>query len=177
MSQKRWARQDLLVTLTGKRPRSRPRTRLCDYISNLAWSRLDVEPADLSEAGEYRDVLRVIQELLPTLSGRKAGVKMNDYIILTKNAFTILSKSIFHSTSIHSKTQFFVVFYNMKIYTSKHARKSYNLRYYIRSQTDFFCEDNFREQKQHLPNKVTNQLKSEPTTCTLYLALNCTICA
>jgi len=138
MSQKRWARQDLLVTLTGKRPRSRPRTRLCDYISNLAWSRLDVEPADLSEAGEYRDVLRVIQELLPTLSGRKAGVKMNDYIILTKNAFTILSKSIFHSTSIHSKTQFFVVFYNMKIYTSKHTRKSYKLRYYIRSQTDFF---------------------------------------
>jgi len=34
--QKRLARQDLLVTPTGKRPRGRPRTRWPDYICDLA---------------------------------------------------------------------------------------------------------------------------------------------
>ena len=44
MPQERLARQALLAKLTGKRSRGRPRTTLSDYISDLAWSRLAVEP-------------------------------------------------------------------------------------------------------------------------------------
>ena len=49
MSQERLARQVLLATPTEKRLRGCPRTRWSDYISDLAWSRLGVEPAELSE--------------------------------------------------------------------------------------------------------------------------------
>jgi len=38
-----------MATATGKRPRVRPRTKWRDYISNLAWSRLDVERKERSE--------------------------------------------------------------------------------------------------------------------------------
>ena len=58
MPQKRWARQVLLATPTGKQPRGRPRTRWCDYISDPAWSRLGVKPAKLSEITGNRQVLR-----------------------------------------------------------------------------------------------------------------------
>ena len=44
---------------TGKRPRGRPRTRWQDYISNLSWSRLGVEP-ELSEIAVDREVFRVL---------------------------------------------------------------------------------------------------------------------
>jgi len=36
-----------------------------DYISDLAWSRLGVEPAELSEIAENREVLRVLQACCP----------------------------------------------------------------------------------------------------------------
>jgi len=39
----------LLAPPTGKRPRGRPRTRWLDHISDLAWSRLGVEPEEPSE--------------------------------------------------------------------------------------------------------------------------------
>ena len=64
MSQKRWARQVLLATSTGKRPRCRPKTRWSDYISDLARFRLGVEPADLSEIADDREVFRVLLGLL-----------------------------------------------------------------------------------------------------------------
>jgi len=44
MPQKRLARQDLLVTPTGKRLRGLQRTRWPDYICGLTWSRLGVDP-------------------------------------------------------------------------------------------------------------------------------------
>jgi len=49
MPHERLARQVLLDTPTGKRPRGRPKTRWWDYIYCLAWSRLDVEASELSE--------------------------------------------------------------------------------------------------------------------------------
>jgi len=44
-------RNVLIATPTGKLPKrsSKPRARWSDHISNLAWSRLRVEPAELSE--------------------------------------------------------------------------------------------------------------------------------
>ena len=53
------ARQVLLATLMGKRLRGRPRDRWLDYISDPAWSRLVVEPVQLSEFAEYREIFRV----------------------------------------------------------------------------------------------------------------------
>jgi len=47
MLQERLARQVLLATPTGKRPRGRPKTRWPDYIPDLAWSRHGVEPGKL----------------------------------------------------------------------------------------------------------------------------------
>ena len=59
---------------TGKRPWVRPRTKWRDYISDLAWSRLGVEPAELSEIVVDREVFRVLLGLLPPrLSRRKSG--------------------------------------------------------------------------------------------------------
>jgi len=49
MPHERLVRQVLLSKPTGKRPRCRPRTRWSDYISDLPWSGLGVEPAELSE--------------------------------------------------------------------------------------------------------------------------------
>ena len=43
------ARQALLAKPMGERPRVHPWTRWSNYISNLAWSRLGVEPTELSE--------------------------------------------------------------------------------------------------------------------------------
>ena len=62
---RRIVRQVLLATPTGKRPRGRPRTRWCDYISDLARYRLSVEPAELCVISVDREVLRVILGLLP----------------------------------------------------------------------------------------------------------------
>jgi len=72
MQQERLARQVLLVKLTGKRPRGRPRTRCCDFVSDLG-----VEPTDLSEVAVDREVFRVLLGLLPPHPRGNAGMKMN----------------------------------------------------------------------------------------------------
>jgi len=50
---------------TGKRPKFSPRTRWHDYISDFAWSRLNVESEKLSEIAVDREVFRVFLGLLP----------------------------------------------------------------------------------------------------------------
>jgi len=49
MTYKRLERQVLLAKTTEKRFRSHTRPSLSDYISDFAWSRLDVEPEEHSE--------------------------------------------------------------------------------------------------------------------------------
>ena len=61
----RLARQDLLAKPTGKRPRCRSRPRRSNRISNLGWSRLVVEPAELSEIAVDRAVFQVLLWMLP----------------------------------------------------------------------------------------------------------------
>ena len=55
---KRLAGRVVLATPTRKRPRARgrPKTRWHNYIFDPTWSRLGVEPADLSEVPENRKV-------------------------------------------------------------------------------------------------------------------------
>jgi len=61
---KRLARQVQLAEPTEKRFRGHPRPRWSDYISDLAWSRLGVEPAELSEIAVDREVFQVLLGLL-----------------------------------------------------------------------------------------------------------------
>jgi len=58
MPHKRLARQVLLAKPTGKRPRGRPRISWSDYITDLAWSRLVVEPTELCEIVVDREVFQ-----------------------------------------------------------------------------------------------------------------------
>ena len=61
----------LHATPTGKRPKVRPRTRWRDYISNLAWSRLGVETAELSEISVDRELFPALLGLQPPRLSRK----------------------------------------------------------------------------------------------------------
>jgi len=69
MSHERLARQVLLAKPTGKRARGRPRTRWSDYICDLAWPRLGVEPAELPEIAEI--VMYSISTSLPQTSSKE----------------------------------------------------------------------------------------------------------
>jgi len=58
-------RQALLAKPTGKRPRCRLRPRWSNCVSDLAWSRLGVEPAELSEIAVDREVQVLLWTLPP----------------------------------------------------------------------------------------------------------------
>ena len=58
----------LLAAPNGKRPGRRPKPRWGDYTSELAWSRLGVEPSELSEIVVDREVFPVLLVLLPLQS-------------------------------------------------------------------------------------------------------------
>jgi len=61
----RLARQVQLAKPTEKRFRCHPRPRWNEYISDLAWSCLGVEPAQLSEIAVDREVFQVLLGALP----------------------------------------------------------------------------------------------------------------
>jgi len=61
----------LQSTPTGKQPKLCPRTRWRDYISDLAWSSLGVEPAELSEISVDREVFWDLLGLQPPRLSRK----------------------------------------------------------------------------------------------------------
>ena len=85
ISQKILARQILLAAPTAKRPRSRPRTGLRDYISHLAWSHLGVESTELSDIAENHEVFGVTLGLLPvSLLRGEADMKMNEWVEVAK---------------------------------------------------------------------------------------------
>jgi len=50
---------------SGPGPRGHPRPRWSDYISDLAWSRLGVEPAEVSGIAVDRDVFQALGQLSP----------------------------------------------------------------------------------------------------------------
>ena len=71
----------LQSTSMEKRPSGRARTRWRDYISDLAWSRLGVERAELSEIAVDREVFWVLRGLLPPrLSQKEVDTKMSEWI-------------------------------------------------------------------------------------------------
>jgi len=65
MPNERLVRQALLAKPMGKGPRRRPRPRWSNCISDIAWSRLGVEPAKLDEIAIDREVFQVLLRMLP----------------------------------------------------------------------------------------------------------------
>jgi len=64
-AQRKLAWKALLAKLTGKRSRCRSRPRWSNYISDLAWFRLGVKPAKLSEIAIDLEVFQVFLWMLP----------------------------------------------------------------------------------------------------------------
>jgi len=63
MPQERLPKQALLAKV--KRPVGRPQTRWADYIENLGWNRLGLQPSEMLEVVADHDVWRLNLELLP----------------------------------------------------------------------------------------------------------------
>jgi len=84
----RLVRQALLAKLTGKRPTCRPRPRWGNCISDLAWSRLDVEPADLKLLLTVRYSKLSCGCCPATLPRGKLGMKMNEMNNIYVSLFT-----------------------------------------------------------------------------------------
>jgi len=55
-SQQGFSKQALLVKVKRKRPVRRPRTRWEDYIEDLEWNRLGLQPSEMLEVVADRDV-------------------------------------------------------------------------------------------------------------------------
>jgi len=70
MPQERLPQQALLAKVKGKRPMGRPRTRWADYIKDLGWNRLGLQPSKMLEVVADCDVWRLNLELLPPQSSR-----------------------------------------------------------------------------------------------------------
>jgi len=96
----RLVRQALLAKPTGKWPRCRPRPRWSNCISDLAWSRLDVEPAELSELAIDGEVFQVLLWMLPpklSLDEKRAW-KWMKWI-----TFTLVYSPVFKSAQLASE--------------------------------------------------------------------------
>jgi len=75
MSQQRFAKHVLLAAHTEKWPRSRPKTSWSDYTSDLAGSRICVEPAELFQIAVDREEVRLLGLLPRNPAQRKRGYK------------------------------------------------------------------------------------------------------
>uniref|UniRef100_A0A671X7J4 Reverse transcriptase domain-containing protein n=1 Tax=Sparus aurata TaxID=8175 RepID=A0A671X7J4_SPAAU len=65
----RLPREVFLACPAGKRPRGRPRTRWCDYITQLAWERLGILPEELEAVSGEREVWVSLLRQLPPRPG------------------------------------------------------------------------------------------------------------
>jgi len=72
------ARQVLLAIPTGKGPIGRPRTRWSEYISDLAWTRLGTEPAEISEIAVDCEASRVLLRLLALRPSLRKSSRENE---------------------------------------------------------------------------------------------------
>jgi len=70
MPQEKLLKQALFAIVKGKRPVGRPRTRWEEYIEDLGWNRLGLQPSEMLEVVADRDVWRLNLELLPLQPSR-----------------------------------------------------------------------------------------------------------
>jgi len=100
MSPKEWRTKSfgLQSTSMGKQPEVCPRTKWRNYISDLSWSRLGVEPAEPFEIVVDREVISgPLGAAVPATSQRKSGHKnewINEYVdILNRSIYEIVFSS------------------------------------------------------------------------------------
>ena len=77
MIRQRTAKQLMNALPSGKRPRGRPRTRWRNYVKDLAWSRLEIPPAELLLVSKDRDAWRSQLDLLPPKTQKDKRAKGN----------------------------------------------------------------------------------------------------
>ena len=65
MPMERISKQALQARVVGTRPPDRPRRRWLDYIEDLGWYRLGLDPSDITKVVQDREVWRLNLELLP----------------------------------------------------------------------------------------------------------------
>ena len=73
MPQEKHLKQSLLAEVNGRRPVGRPRTGLTNYIENLGWNCLGLQPIEMMDVMEDREVWRLNLKLLPPQPSRKSG--------------------------------------------------------------------------------------------------------
>ena len=90
----------LQSTPTGKLPKGRPWTRRNNCIFDLAWSRLGVAPAELSEIAVDREVVQVLLGLLPPRPSQEENQawKWMKWMI-----FTLVYSPVFKSAQVASE--------------------------------------------------------------------------
>ena len=98
MSQEKLARQVLLSTPMGKRPEDRTSTRWRYYISNFAWSRIGMDPAELSEIVVDCEVFRALLRLLPpppSLEKKRVRNWRNERMSLSKSNINRIALNLY----------------------------------------------------------------------------------
>ena len=73
MPQERLPKQALLAKPNGRKLVGRPRTRWTNYIVDLGWTRLGLQPSEIIDAMEDREVWRLNLKLLPPQPSQKSG--------------------------------------------------------------------------------------------------------
>ena len=73
MPQERLPKQALLAKANGGRPVGRPRTKWTNYIEDLGWNRLGLQPSKMMDVMEDREVWRHNLKLLRPQPSRKSG--------------------------------------------------------------------------------------------------------
>ena len=75
MSHEQLAKQLVDILLIGKRSRGQPKSCWRIYAKNLAWSRLEMPPAELLLVARDRDAWRFQLKLLPPKPQKTSGKK------------------------------------------------------------------------------------------------------
>ena len=75
MPQERLPEQALLAKVNGRKPVERPRTRWTNYIKDLGWNCLGLQPSEMLEVMDDCEVWRLNLELLPPQPSRRNGQK------------------------------------------------------------------------------------------------------
>ena len=73
MPQEQLPKQILYIEVSGKNPVERLRTRWLDYIEDLGWNRLGLNPSEIQSALVDREMWRRNLEVLQSRPSRKSG--------------------------------------------------------------------------------------------------------
>jgi len=94
MPQEKLPKQALLAKAKGKRPVGRLRTRWANYIEDLGWNRLGLEPCEMLEVVADRDVRRLILNCCPcNLHGHKRALKEEEDSFIISSIYSFFASN------------------------------------------------------------------------------------